>query len=64
MSQPKPDRKRFYYMAEFVFRSVRKIVHVDVDWLLNGPRFFDIRPVEYAFIEEWRENLRAEFNES
>lgn len=36
-----------YYMAELVFRSVRKIMHSDC--LLNSPTFYDIRTVQYAF---------------
>ena len=33
-------------MAELVFQSVSKITHAD--YLLNGPTFYDVGPVQYA----------------
>lgn len=55
-------------MAEFVLRSVRKIIRAD--WLRNGPIFYVIGAVHYNspmwFLlrsgKFWQENLRAHFN--
>ena len=53
-------------MTELVFWSVLKIMQAD--WLLNGPRFYNIGPIgpiRYLFRtgKFWREKLRDDFNE-
>ena len=35
------------HMAELVFQSLLKITHADC--LLNGPRFYNVGSVQYAF---------------
>ena len=34
-------------MAKLVFGSVHKVIRAD--WLLNGRRFYDVGPAQYAF---------------
>ena len=37
----------FYSTAEAVFQSVCRVTHAD--WLLDGPRSYDIGPTQYDF---------------
>ena len=46
-------------MGKFIPLSARKFTHVD--WLLNGPRFYDTGPVQDRAGLFWRENRRADF---